>query len=250
MPGAFSPPPPVSNPDIHHGTRVTHVPWCKQGSLTSGFIWSRWRGNVPDIPGACATQNFTYLVRGPCGECNWHLDVCGVCHTALMSQHLSTCTKSVVNLRTNMIVITSSLIKYSNPGHCISVEHHSTSPWWTIIEFIDKSILKLSHCFLITALYLSHIKPWEHTPPYLPCPGQCQTRVIPHLHVIFTNVHVTSDPKHAVKFQVHVTSRRSLEGRKFEMNNRQINYSSAYEQNRIEWCVILLSFEWMCFYTV
>ena len=23
---------------------VTHVPWCMSGSLTSGFLWSRWRG--------------------------------------------------------------------------------------------------------------------------------------------------------------------------------------------------------------
>ena len=44
MPGAFSPPPWVSDPDIHHGTYVTHVPWCMPGSLTSGFLWSRWRG--------------------------------------------------------------------------------------------------------------------------------------------------------------------------------------------------------------
>ena len=43
MPGTFSPPPPVSNPDIHHGIYVTHVPWCMPGSLTSGFLWSRWR---------------------------------------------------------------------------------------------------------------------------------------------------------------------------------------------------------------
>ena len=32
----------------HHGlavpTCVTHVPWCMSGSLTSGFLWSRWRG--------------------------------------------------------------------------------------------------------------------------------------------------------------------------------------------------------------
>ena len=34
MPGTFSPPPRVS--DMHHGTCVTHVPWCMQGSLTSG----------------------------------------------------------------------------------------------------------------------------------------------------------------------------------------------------------------------
>ena len=62
MPGTFSPSPRVSDPDMHHGTYVTHVPWCMPGSLTSGFFWSRWRGNVP---GACATRKFAYLVRGP-----------------------------------------------------------------------------------------------------------------------------------------------------------------------------------------
>ena len=61
----FSPPLWVSGPDMHHGTCVTHVPWCMLGSLTSGFLWSRWRGNVTGIPGGCASHNFTYLVRGP-----------------------------------------------------------------------------------------------------------------------------------------------------------------------------------------
>ena len=32
-----SPPLWVSNPDMHHGTCVTYVPWCMSGSLTSGF---------------------------------------------------------------------------------------------------------------------------------------------------------------------------------------------------------------------
>ena len=41
---AVSPPPRVSDPDMHHGTCVTHVPWSMSGSLTSGFLWSRWRG--------------------------------------------------------------------------------------------------------------------------------------------------------------------------------------------------------------
>ena len=41
----FSPPPRVSYPEMHNGTCVTHVPWCMPGSLTSGFLWSRWRGN-------------------------------------------------------------------------------------------------------------------------------------------------------------------------------------------------------------
>ena len=66
MPGTFSPSPQVSDPDMHHGTCVTHVPWCMPGSLTSSFLWNRRRGKTfPGIPGACATCNFTYLVRGP-----------------------------------------------------------------------------------------------------------------------------------------------------------------------------------------
>ena len=44
IPGTFSPPPQVSDPDMHHGTCVTHVPWCMPGSLTSSFLWCRWRG--------------------------------------------------------------------------------------------------------------------------------------------------------------------------------------------------------------
>ena len=44
MPGAFSPSPWVSGPDMHHGTCVTHVSWLMPGSLTSGFLWSRRRG--------------------------------------------------------------------------------------------------------------------------------------------------------------------------------------------------------------
>ena len=44
MQGMFSPQPQFSDPDTHHGTCVTHVPWCMPGSLTSGFLWSRRRG--------------------------------------------------------------------------------------------------------------------------------------------------------------------------------------------------------------
>ena len=44
MSGTFSLPLRVSDPDMHHDTCVTHVPWCMPESLTSGFLWSRWRG--------------------------------------------------------------------------------------------------------------------------------------------------------------------------------------------------------------
>ena len=44
MPGTFPPPLRASDPDMHHGTCLMHVPWCMPGSLTSGFIWSSWQG--------------------------------------------------------------------------------------------------------------------------------------------------------------------------------------------------------------
>ena len=44
MSGTFFPTQQVIDPDMHHGTRVTHVPWCMPGSITSGFLWSRCRG--------------------------------------------------------------------------------------------------------------------------------------------------------------------------------------------------------------
>ena len=51
MPGTSSPSPQVSDPDMHHGTCVTHVPWCMPGSLTSSFLWNRRRGKTfPAFP--------------------------------------------------------------------------------------------------------------------------------------------------------------------------------------------------------
>ena len=50
----------VSDPGMHHGTCVTHVPWCMSGSLTRGG-----GDNVPGTSSACATCDFTYLARSP-----------------------------------------------------------------------------------------------------------------------------------------------------------------------------------------
>ena len=62
MPGTFSPLPTskesaVSDPGMHHGTCVTHVPWCMSESPTGG--------GGENVPGACVTHKFTYLARGP-----------------------------------------------------------------------------------------------------------------------------------------------------------------------------------------
>ena len=59
----------VSDPGMHHGTCVTHVPCCMSGSPIRGG-----GETVPGIPGACATHNFTYLARGPCFQVRlWYL---------------------------------------------------------------------------------------------------------------------------------------------------------------------------------
>ena len=44
MLGTFSLPPRVSDPNMHHGTCMTHMPCCMPGSLTSSFLWSLWQG--------------------------------------------------------------------------------------------------------------------------------------------------------------------------------------------------------------
>ena len=66
MPGTLSRPSRVSDPDMHHGTCVTHVPWCLPGLLTIANSFDIGGGeNVSGIPSACTTRNVTYLVRAP-----------------------------------------------------------------------------------------------------------------------------------------------------------------------------------------
>ena len=83
----------VSGPGMHHGTCVTHVPWCMLGSLTcSGGE------NVPGIPGACTTSNFAYLVRDPLliSHCNIIPPLCNYFQTAY--KLLPICVKSLLDV--------------------------------------------------------------------------------------------------------------------------------------------------------
>ena len=49
---------------MHHGTCVTHVPWCMSGSLTRGD-----GENVPGIPGACAPAILRIWQEAHCKAC-------------------------------------------------------------------------------------------------------------------------------------------------------------------------------------
>ena len=78
MPGTFSPPSRVSDPDMYHGTCVTHVTRCMPGSLFSGFLRSWWRGKTfPAFP--AHAQPAIYLSgKRPMTRCfscqSWILD--------------------------------------------------------------------------------------------------------------------------------------------------------------------------------
>ena len=61
----FSPSPRVGDPNMHHGTCETHVPWCMTGSLTSCFLWIRWRGKRSRHSRRMRNPQFIHLARGP-----------------------------------------------------------------------------------------------------------------------------------------------------------------------------------------
>ena len=65
MPGTFSRPLRISDPDMHHGMCVTHVPWYMPGSLSSGFLRSRCREKRSRHSRRMRKLQFYYLTRGP-----------------------------------------------------------------------------------------------------------------------------------------------------------------------------------------
>ena len=72
-PGMFSPLTRVSDPDMHHGSRVTHVPWCIPGSLTSGFLWSRWWGKRSRHSRRMRNPQFHASGKRPIGHSHNHI---------------------------------------------------------------------------------------------------------------------------------------------------------------------------------
>ena len=70
MPGTFSPPPRVSDPDMHHNTCVTHAPWCMARSLTSGFLWIRRRGKRSQHSRRMRNQQFYGSCKRPMPRCH------------------------------------------------------------------------------------------------------------------------------------------------------------------------------------
>ena len=153
-PETFSPPrlqrtPLVSDPDMHHGTYVTHMPWCMSGSL------NRDGGeNVHGFPGACATRNFTYLARGPWWELTLFTEVVGR-YIHVQNREGSLCEVQVKG-------------KGKDPTHLIACDHVSHHYAMTCVaQLIDTRTPSLTrnafcrldwHCHVITLQYHHYIE--------------------------------------------------------------------------------------------
>ena len=65
----------MGNPDMHHGTCMTHVTWCMSGFLTRGFLWNRWRETFQAFPAHAQPAIYVYG-KSLSGRAQTHNDPC------------------------------------------------------------------------------------------------------------------------------------------------------------------------------
>ena len=86
MPGRFSQPPRVNDPDIHHDTCLTQVPWCMPGSLTSGCHWSGWRGKLSRHSRRTRNPHFNLSCERPMVLLSHYVATRDCCNEIIFSQ--------------------------------------------------------------------------------------------------------------------------------------------------------------------
>ena len=130
----------VSDPGMHHGACVTHVPWCMSWSLTRGG-----EENFPGIPGACATRNIAYLVRGPWGPKE-------------LNSPQPTCDSYDASKQTNPRLVTNSMLGIMFHQGLVPFCHQSNrnEPSWSIYSPFITSLLAMWLVLrLITCVFLA-----------------------------------------------------------------------------------------------
>ena len=63
MPGTFSLPPQVSDPNMHHGTCMTHVSWCMPGCCVCLSVCLSFNRSCPLVASTVQDGLFPYLVQ-------------------------------------------------------------------------------------------------------------------------------------------------------------------------------------------
>ena len=74
-PGPFSPPPTSKDTASQRSQHASRHVRDARAVMHVGIANPLWRENIPGIPGACATCNFTYLVRGPWRVLNYNANM-------------------------------------------------------------------------------------------------------------------------------------------------------------------------------
>ena len=119
MPGMLSPPPPVSDPDMHHSTCVTHVQWYMTGSLNSGFLWSRWWGKRSRH--SRCMRNPHFCVSGKRPMPNWKWTTRPLSHPTAEKTNSKKNARHY-NLHTNLYGIRDRNMDQSNPKEKVKVQ--------------------------------------------------------------------------------------------------------------------------------
>ena len=151
MPGTFSPPPRVSDSDMHHGTCVTHEAWCIPGSLSSGFLWSRRRGKHSRYSRRMRIPQFYVSGERPMSaNAYWHTvsDIwpslnhilsCCLLGTKLYTDPLLTCSQSGTREQTSVNLNQTTYFHQGNA--CESISQMVAILCWTQCAHIDGILL-------------------------------------------------------------------------------------------------------------
>ena len=132
----------VSHPDMHHGTCVTHVPWCIPGSLTISFLWSRWRGKRSRHSRCMRNPQFTYMVRGPWGSL--FRIICVLVQDG--------CQVMLVTQRNNLLAIES--------GHGVLLSASSRGKLLGVTRIVGSQLLILNKCHFIFLVIVFQFRRW------------------------------------------------------------------------------------------
>ena len=144
----------VNDPGMHHGTCVTHVPWCMSGSLTRGG-----GENVPGISGACATRHFRYLIRCLCLKQQGHSKFTMIGHNLKECHRMKVCIRHCVVVLNNHDLSQISLQNAnlnendSEPNHQILHTGHMCE-WYpiTLIQCASWKNVKSNNIFFLKCI--------------------------------------------------------------------------------------------------
>ena len=118
----------VSDPGMHHGTCLTHVPWCMSGSLTCGD-----GGNVPGIPGACAPAilRIWQEAHSVTFHKKYHLPTVLLFQPLFCKKNITFLVMMVANTTTNMLHLMIPLMIFCLLSPHLSLNITQRYPYWS-----------------------------------------------------------------------------------------------------------------------